>query len=429
MKRPSRPLARTRAALAELLAGRPGRLLRAAEQALNAGLLERASALAQQASARAPQWAPPFHLLARLAALRGERDAEEHFEREALLRDPRHAEAAAALLALEAWRRKPIMDAWAHYHADRFGDAAESFWSALAQRGTRVPWSCSAEILAGLGWCRLELGAFAAAADAFWEALGAAPADAAARRGLAIAWYRLGWYAKAEALLAELVAERPELGGAWAFHGWCAYARGDWGAARERFERAREADPALADARWGRAWTLYRLALPGAALQEFLAALEAWALHPSCADALDVALWVEGYGELLEPLALALMRARAPWIIEAAAARAEHSPRAAAGALRLRAALASASSDPLLDALQALVERRTAELHRLSAAPRNEEERLRLAWIRARACELQGNLRSAAEIVSRLTARHAGRREWRELAARLEVARAGAEVT
>jgi len=429
MKRPSRPGARAREVLADLLSGRPGRLLRAAEAALGAGQLERAAELAQQATARAPQWAPPFHVLARVAAQRGETDAEEHFEREALLRDPRHAEAAAALLALEAWRRKPIMDAWAHYHADRWNEAAEAFYAALLQRGARVPWSCSTEILAGLGWCRLELGASAAAADAFWDALGAAPADVAARQGLAISWYRLGWYTQAQALLAELVAERPELGGAWAFHGWCAYALGDWSAARERFERARAADPGLADARWGRAWSLYRLGQPDAALPEFLAALESWALHPSCADALDVALWVEGYGELLEPLAAALLRARAPWIVEAAAARAERAPRPAAGAPRLRAVLARGSGDALLDALQALVERRTGELERLPASPRGEDERLRFLWIRARACELQGNLRSVAEILGQLSARHAARREWRELAARLALAKAGDQTT
>jgi hypothetical protein len=103
-----------------------------------------------------------------------------------------------------------------------------------------------------------------------------------------------------------------------------------------------------------------------------------------------------------------------------AAARATHLGRTAA-ADRLQSAARSASADPTLDALAALIERRADALERAGASGRNEQESLQLAWLRARNLELQGNFTSAREIVRGLAARHAARREWRELAERLAV--------
>jgi tetratricopeptide (TPR) repeat protein len=402
------------------LLGLPVRELRAAEQALAAGRLDAAQSHAGDALARAPDWAESYHVLARIAAERGEHDRVEHFEREALARDPAHTEAESALRKLQEWRRKPLMDAWAHYHALRWLEAAEGFFAAVRECGVRVPEACRAEALAGLGWSRLELALPAAAADAFWEALAAAPRDVSARRGLAIAWYQLGSFERARALLDALLGERPDLGSAWAFQGWCEYALGRWQEADASFARAQAADPTLADARWGRGWSRFRLAEHEDALREMRAAVELGALHPSAGDMLDLAVWNEHYATLLEPLATALVRAEASSVVEMAAARATHLGRTAA-AHRLQSAARSASADPTLDALAALIERRTDALERAGASGRNEQESLQLAWLRARNLELQGNFTRAREIVRGLAPRHAARREWRELAERLAV--------
>jgi hypothetical protein len=150
------------------------------------------------------------------------------------------------------------------------------------------------------------------------------------------------------------------------------------------------------------------------------AAVELGALHPSAGDMLDLAVWNEHYATLLEPLATALVRAEASSVVEMAAARATHLGRTAA-AHRLQSAARSASADPTLDALAALIERRADALERAGASGRNEQESLQLAWLRARNLELQGNFTRAREIVRGLAPRHAARREWRELAERLAV--------
>jgi predicted Zn-dependent protease len=404
--------------LAARLVGLPVRELRSGQRALAEGKLAEAETLALAAQRRAPDWAEPYHLLASVADARQDRVAVEALEREALARDPEHAEAEAALLKLQAWQRKPLMDAWAHYHAARWLEAAEAFYAALLECGVRVPEVCRAEALAGLGWSRLELALPAAAADAFWEALAVAPSDVSARRGLAIAWYQLGSYERARALLDELLSERPDLGSAWAFRGWCEYALGRWHEADANFERARSADPTLADARWGHGWSRFRCGAHEEALRELLTACELGALHPSAGDALDLAVWRDEYAPLLEPLVSELVRGGGRGVVDAAAARATRHGRRDA-ATRLTTAAQHASADPALDALAALVERRADALDRATASGRNEQESLQLAWLRARNLELQGNFTSAREIVRGLAARHAARREWRELAQRI----------
>lgn len=418
MKNGGSILERTTQRCTAWLSGLPLKQLRAAEEDLLAG---RASAARERLLAiveRAPHWAEAWHLLGRVAAARGERDEEERCEREALARDPSHVGAEEALLEVQAWRHKPLMDAWAHYHARRWLEAAEAFYAALLACGARVPVSGRAEALAGLGWCRLELALPGAAADAFWEALGAAPGDVSARRGLAIAWFQLGRYTEAEALLSELLAQRPEFGVAHAFHGWCAYAQGRHAEALARFERACAADPSLADARWGRGWSLWRLGRRDAAACELRSALELAPAHPSAGDALDLAVSDPAFDTLIEPLARGLVRVHAGVVATAARERALARGCVEAAA-RIEAIVASASSDPALDALEALVLRRDDALERATASTDDDSQRLRLAWVRARACELQGNFRLARQIVAGLAPRHASRLEWRELATRI----------
>ena len=400
---------------------RPARLCDAARTAREAGDCEMAARYLDEARQSAPQWAEPVHEAALVAKARGERDEQERLEYEVLAREPDHRGASDELLALEAWRRKPVMDAWAHYHARRWSEARDAFFAALALVGARVPWICRAEIFAGLGWCHLELGAHAWAADAFWEALAVEPAHVGARKGLAIGWYRLGWFAKAEALLASLLDERPELGDAWAFYGWSAYGLERWSEALSRFERACDADPSLADAQWGRAWSLFRLRRAEDANAAFCAAFAQGALHPSRLDVFDVATTIAAYGELLEPLAVALVRAGATSEVEARLALLEPDATQVVHVARLRHVLVRTVSDPLLDALQAVIERRPAAVERSLEAATNlhGDERGKCEWLRARAYELLGNFSSVDHALKTVSARYSWRREWLELATRV----------
>jgi tetratricopeptide (TPR) repeat protein len=401
---------------------RPSRACAAARAALEAGDLDAACARFEAARRQAPQWAEPFHGLATVARARGIRDEEERLEREALARDPQHRGALDALLALEAWRRKPVMDAWAHYHAGRWAESRAAFFEALAASGARVPEACRTEILVGIGWCHLELGAFAWAADAFYEALVVDAAHAGARKGLAIAWFRLGWYGSAEQALEQLLAARPDLGDAWSCFGWCAYSLGRHDEALARFERASAADPGLADAFWGRAWCLYRRGRISESVGAFEVAIAASVHHPSHADALDVALWVAGYEALLEPLATAIARAGLAPGVEDRMARAAAAPACAARVARARALLAGPRSDVLLDALQALVEHRPHDVEATLSGARAlpHELRSKAYWLAARAHEDLGQHETARAVAGSIPARFRGRREWRELVARLD---------
>jgi len=282
-------ISRFRRMVRSLFGGRPGRLVREGERRLLAGDGEGAEVALGAATDLSPGWAEPWYLLARCAALLGDRGREEDHLRTALARDPDHGLARDALSALRAWRYRPIMDSWHRRLAGEPSAALARFRLAEAEVGARVPRELWPEIRTGIGWCLLDLGDAAGAREAFAGATAADPLLAQAHKGLGISAWHLGDLDAAEIALQAALDIEAGLFDAQSFLGWCAYSRGDYADARRAFLRASEMNPLAVDPVWGRAWSEWRRGRREEAVADFEEAIRKGPLHPSRSDFLRLA--------------------------------------------------------------------------------------------------------------------------------------------
>ena len=342
---------------ARLRLWRPAVLAERARRLLAAGAAGRARPLLREAVRRAPSWAEPHYLLGRCAAASGERDAEEAAYLRALQLEPGHEEAERALLRLRAWRYEPVMAGWRFFHAGRHEEAIAAFAAAFDEPEDRVAPALRGEVRSGIGWARYERGEWAAAEQAFADAVdgGAAPDHAWKGRGMSL--YRLERHAEAAAALHAALERNPAMHDARAFLGWCAYSLGRAEEASAHFQAALDGNPLQADAWWGMAWSARRRGQPAEARASFRRAIQLGPDHPSVDPALALFTHDAEFRELQLPLGQALLDAgrpaRALTVFEAGLGGA---PRAKVAAARARALLALGRPAEAESALAALEE-------------------------------------------------------------------------
>src|SRR5262249_9534610 len=186
-------------------------------------------------------------------------------------------------------------------------------------------------------------------------AVKADPALVHAQKGLGMVDYRLGAYDAAETALRAALALQKDLFDAQAFLGWCAYARGEWSTALDRFGQAARMNPLDADSTWGIAWSLVRLHRPADAAPVFEEAIGKGASHPSVHDAILLFATDAAFRPPLRELANRLLREGAGLAAFDAFSRlASLEPGVAASAGCARALLAAGRPEGVAGVLAAL---------------------------------------------------------------------------
>ncbi len=288
---------------------KPAVLLEQAQKSFDSGDLNLAEELSNRAIQRAPEWAEPAFMMARIAKSRQQKSEEEGWLMHTLDCDSRHTDAEKALLKIRAWQYQPIMLGWKRFHAAEFGAAGTHFSEALEQIPERVPEMFRAEVLEAMGWCAWESANYEAGIAHFRAALEHEPDRAGPHKGLGMCLFRANNPAAAEASLMRALQINPDLFDARAFRGWVACSQAQWQSALEHFEASRKINALSGDACWGLAWACANL---GRISESFVAYREAFQLEPDHATRAQTLRWFMAdsiWNEMLLPFAMSLLKA------------------------------------------------------------------------------------------------------------------------